>query len=68
VIAHVGGLPLEETLAQLAPAGAAALVAVGLLIERARSSVRRLPRTVLAALSLVLAAMLALAAVAAASW
>jgi hypothetical protein len=42
VIAHVGGLPLEETLAQLAPAGAAALVAVGLLIGRARSWVRRL--------------------------
>jgi hypothetical protein len=42
VTAHVGGLPLEETLAQLAPAGAAALVAVGLLIERARSRVARL--------------------------
>jgi hypothetical protein len=42
VIAHVEGLPLEETLAQLGPACAAALVAVGLLIERARSSVRRL--------------------------
>jgi PKD domain len=69
VIAHVGGLPLEETLAQLAPAGAAALVAAGLLIERARAWARsgsRLPRTVLAALSLGLAAGLALAAVAAA--
>ena len=42
MIAHVGGLPLEETLAQLAPAGAAALITAGLLIERARSSVRRL--------------------------
>jgi hypothetical protein len=42
VIAHVGGLPLEEAFAQFAPAGAAALVAVGLLIERARSSVCRL--------------------------
>jgi hypothetical protein len=40
--AHVGGIPIEETIAQLAPAGAAALVAVGLLIERARSRVRRL--------------------------
>ena len=40
--AHVGGIPLEETLAQLAPAGAAALITAGLLIERARSSVRRL--------------------------
>ena len=40
--AHLGGVPLEETLAQLAPAGAAALVAVGLLIERARTAVRRL--------------------------
>ena len=42
MIAHVGGLPVEETLAQLAPAGATALVALGLLIERARSRVARL--------------------------
>jgi PKD domain len=67
MIAHVGGLPLEETLAQLAPAGAAALVAIGLLIERARSSVRRLRRAVLPALTLVLAVVLAFAAVAVAA-
>jgi hypothetical protein len=42
VIAHAAGLPLEETIVQLAPALAAAAVAVGLLIERARSWVRRL--------------------------
>ena len=42
MIAHVGGLPVEETLAQLAPAAATALVAVGLLIERARSRLVRL--------------------------
>jgi hypothetical protein len=44
VIAHAGGLPLEETLLQLAPAAAGAVVAVGLLIERTRSWVRSLDR------------------------
>jgi hypothetical protein len=37
MIAHAGGLPLEETIAQLAPAAAGATLAAGLLIERARS-------------------------------
>jgi hypothetical protein len=37
VIAHAGGLPLEETIAMLAPAVAGATLAAGLLIERARS-------------------------------
>jgi hypothetical protein len=37
VIAHAGGLPLEETIAQLAPAVAGATLAAGLLIGRARA-------------------------------
>jgi hypothetical protein len=37
VTAHAAGLPLEEMLAQLGPALAAAAATVGLLIERARS-------------------------------
>jgi hypothetical protein len=37
VIAHAGGLPLEETIAQLAPAVAGGTLAAGLMIERARS-------------------------------
>jgi hypothetical protein len=44
VIAHAGGVPIEETIVQLAPAVAGAAVAVGLLIERARSWTRRLDR------------------------
>ena len=42
MIAHAAGLPLEEAIVQLAPALAGAAVAVGLLIERTRSSVRRM--------------------------
>ncbi len=38
MIAHIAGLPLEETIPQIA--GAA--VAVGILIERARSRLRSL--------------------------
>ncbi len=46
MIAHAGGLPLEETLAQLAPAIAGAALAAGLLLERARSWLRSLdPRS-----------------------
>jgi hypothetical protein len=40
VIAHAGGLPLEETLAQLAPMVSGAALALGLLLGRARSWVR----------------------------
>jgi hypothetical protein len=42
VIAHVAGLPLEETIPQLAPVAAGAAVAAGLLFERARSWLRSL--------------------------
>jgi hypothetical protein len=42
VIAHVGGLPLEETFAQLAPAVAGATLATALLIARMRSWLRSL--------------------------
>jgi hypothetical protein len=42
VIAHIAGLPIEETIPQLAPVAAGAAVAVGLLIERARSRLRSL--------------------------
>ena len=42
MIAHVAGLPLEETIPQLAPIAAGAAFAAGLLIERARSWLRSL--------------------------
>jgi hypothetical protein len=42
VIAHVGGVPIEETLVQVAPALGAAALAVGLALERVLSRVRRL--------------------------
>ena len=42
MIAHVAGLPLEETIPQLAPVAAGAAVAVGVLIERVRSRLRSL--------------------------
>jgi hypothetical protein len=42
VIAHLGGVPLEETLAGFAPAVGVAAVAVGLLLEGARAWGRRL--------------------------
>ena len=42
MIAHAGGVPIEETILQLAPAVAGAAIAVGLLMERARSWARRL--------------------------
>jgi 56kDa selenium binding protein (SBP56) len=46
VIAHIAGLPVEETIPQLAPIAAGAAFAVGLLIERARSRLRSLdPRS-----------------------
>ena len=44
MIAHVAGLPIEETIPQLAPIAAGAAFAVGLLIERARSWLRSLVR------------------------
>ena len=47
MIAHAGGLPIEEMLAQLAPAVAGLALAAGLLVERARSWLRSLdPRAV----------------------
>jgi hypothetical protein len=60
VIAHVGGLPAEELLGQLAPVAAGGLVALSLLRARARSWARavcrRRLRTAVAALAaLVLA-------------
>jgi hypothetical protein len=36
VIAHAAGLPIEETIVQLAPVAAGAVLAVRLLWERAR--------------------------------
>ena len=42
MIAHLGGVPLEETLGGLAPAVGVAAVAVGLLLEGARAWGRRL--------------------------
>jgi hypothetical protein len=36
VIAHVGGLPVEETIVQLTPAGVGALLFVRLLFGRIR--------------------------------
>jgi hypothetical protein len=42
VIAHAGGLPLEETIPQLAPLVVGAAVALRLLTERARSWARSL--------------------------
>jgi hypothetical protein len=42
MIAHVGGLPFEETIPQLAPLVVGAVVAVRLLRERARSWTRSL--------------------------
>jgi hypothetical protein len=42
MIAHAGGLPLEETLVQLAPMVGGAALALGLLLGRARSWVRSL--------------------------
>jgi hypothetical protein len=40
VIAHVGGLPVEETIVQLAPAGIGVLVALRLASDRIRWTVR----------------------------
>jgi hypothetical protein len=42
MIAHAGGLPLEETLVQLAPMVSGAALALGLLLRRARSWVHSL--------------------------
>ena len=44
MIAHAGVVPIEETIAQLAPVAAGAAVAVGILLERARSWIRRRTR------------------------
>jgi hypothetical protein len=43
VIAHAGGLPLEETIAQLVPAAAGAVIAMRLLRERVRRWASRRP-------------------------
>jgi hypothetical protein len=40
VIAHVGGLPVEETIVQLAPAGIGALIALRVMSERIRRRAR----------------------------
>jgi hypothetical protein len=40
MIAHAGGLPLEEALAQLVPMVSGAALALGLLVGRARSWLR----------------------------
>jgi hypothetical protein len=44
IVAHIGGLPAEETIAQLAPAGIAVLVAVRALRGRTRRWTSRLQR------------------------
>ena len=46
MIAHVGGLPLEETIVQLAPAGIGALIALRVMSDRIRRRARlgRRPR------------------------
>ena len=41
MIAHVGGLPVEETIIQLAPAGVGMLVALRLGADRIHRTVRR---------------------------
>ena len=33
IVAHVGGVPLEETVLQLAPAGAAIVTAAGIVVH-----------------------------------
>jgi hypothetical protein len=44
VIAHVGGLPVEETIVQLAPAGVGVLLLMRLVSERIRRLAGRLVR------------------------
>jgi len=41
VVAHVAGLPVEETIAQLAPVGVALLVGLRMTSERFRRFARR---------------------------
>jgi hypothetical protein len=41
VIAHIGGLPVEESLLQLAPAGISVLIGLRLACARFVSHVRR---------------------------
>ena len=40
MIAHVGGLPVEETIVQLAPAGLGVLLALRVVADRVRRTVR----------------------------
>jgi hypothetical protein len=41
IVGHVAGFPVEETLIQFAPAGAALLTAVGLAVQTQLRRVRR---------------------------
>ena len=41
IAAHIGGLPVEESMAQLAPAGVALLVGVQVTVARLVARVRR---------------------------
>ena len=43
IAAHIGGLPLEESMAQLAPAGAVLLIGVQVTVARLLARVRRRP-------------------------
>jgi hypothetical protein len=45
VIAHVGGLPIEETVAQLVPAAIAGLIALRLISGTIRRRATRLDRS-----------------------
>ena len=45
VIAHVGGVPVEEVLPTLAGTGTALLIARAWLTQRVRRRLRRCPRT-----------------------
>ena len=45
VLAHIAGLPLEETILGFAPAGFAFAAALHMTRERARQSIARLRRT-----------------------
>jgi hypothetical protein len=41
IVAHIGGMPVEETLLQLAPAGIGVLIALQVALARLVSRVRR---------------------------
>jgi len=46
IVGHVAGFPVEETVLQFAPAGAAILTAVGIAVQTKLRSLRRRVRRV----------------------